>query len=88
MGFAVIQVPLWGLYELTKVPKDGLIAVSQRINILLIQNENIVFAKFQKIKGVFKPTKHWGPKNSRLKLEWTSKVVKREIDEVLGDISR
>ena len=36
-----------------------------------------------KLKGVFKPTDNWGPKNPRIKAEWMKEVIRREVDEVL-----
>ena len=62
LGLAVIQVPIWAIYELFRVPKP-------------------TFGG--KLKGVFRPTDNWGPKNPRVKDEWMKEVVRREINEVL-----
>ena len=62
LGLAVIQVPIWAIYELFRVPKPSFGG---------------------KLKGVFKPTDNWGPKNPRIKAEWMKEVIRREVDEVL-----
>lgn len=86
MAFAILQVPIWALYECTRVDKPSIIGVSfYKILILDRGLEDTTLLYFQKIKGVFKPMRIWGPKNPRVHHEWTQSVVSREINEILQD---